>query len=99
MTEKNDISNQKLFGFITREMVALFVLGGVAWGVMARDVETNKEVVIQVKKEQRVIKTELSDIKVDVGKNSTKLDAQADDIADLKDGQKRILDILERRFR
>lgn len=101
MPERNDITHRKFGNIITTDLIltlsiGLF-LGGIAWQAMAGDVKAAINQTAKVAAKQDSISKEIGEIKVEVGKNATKLDSQAEDITELKGDVRAIRRLLEGR--
>lgn len=96
------MTNNGFLRWITIEgllsFLAMIILGAMAWQSLASDVIVVTKDVEAVKKQVTTTEKTLVEIKVNQATHKEQLKNQGKDIIDLKDGQRRILDILERRF-
>ena len=97
-----DMSNSKLmklfsFEFVVWSLGIVFAFG-VGYQSLAGDVTTAINQVGKVKDQQIEFARNINQIKVSQAEAKVDRKSQAQDIIDLKHGQQRILDILEKRY-
>ena len=97
-----DITNNKLAKLLSFEFITWacggILAAGMAYQAIASDIEKASESVHDVKAQQSIFMNDISAIKVSQATTAASQISQAGAIADLKRGQHRILDILERRY-
>ncbi len=90
MTTKEAIQKHSGFGFkLLIELVVIIFAVGIAWATMRGDVKRNKEVVNEVKVNQKVDHDTISDIKGDIKSIKTELKGIGEIITEIKESVKK----------
>ena len=90
MTTKEAIQKHSGFGFkLLIELVVIIFAVGIAWATMRGDVKRNKEVVNEVKVNQKVDHDTISDIKGDIKSIKTELKGIGENITEIKESVKK----------
>jgi len=90
MTPKELVQKHSVFGFkLLIELVVIIFAVGIAWATLSGDVKRNKEVVDEVKTDQKVIDQKVSSIEGDIKSINTKIGTIDENIKEIKESVKK----------
>ena len=94
-----NITNNKLFGFLTVDMIVSLIIGitagTYAWAEINKDVESNQKTIEVIQARQEAVMANIGEVKINQTKIAADQNAMADDIGDVKDDIKIIRRSLE----
>ena len=103
---KSPLSNSRLFGWLSIELVITIIVGfgvgGVAWGKLATKVESNSLSITQIHEKQSKITDNVSEIQQDVAgiRSDTKhLNQNVSEIKEHQNDQRKLLQSISERIR
>ena len=86
MTTKEAIQSGTTFGFkLLVELVVIVLAVGIAWATLSGDVERNKEVITEVRFDQKEDRRDISSIEGDIKSINTKIGTIDDNIQEIKE--------------
>ena len=90
MTAKEAIQKHTSFGFkLLIELVVIIFAVGIAWATLSGDVKRNKEVVDEVKTDQKITDQKVSGIEGDIKSINTEIKGIGENIKEIKESVKK----------